>query len=120
MLQKRPLFCFTHLNRYIPGGYDQKYRSSVLFRRGAESYDEAYFESLSKSAEEPDHPRGLDMMIKLPWNRGVRPNRPKPMVNLRLMELETATDHRGNLPRQALGRDGDDPDEKKSFYGTFL
>ena len=42
------------------------------------------------------------------------------MVNLRLMELETATDHRGNLPRQALGRDGDDPDEKKSFYGTFL
>jgi len=70
-----------------------------------------YFENLSKSAEEPDHPRGMDMMIKLPWNRGVRPNRPKPMVNLRLMELETATDHRGNLPRQALGRDGDDPDE---------
>jgi len=86
------------------------------FRRGAKSY---YFENLSKSAEEPDHPRGIDMMIKLPWNRGLD-QRPKPMVNLRLMELETATDHRGNLPRQALGRDGDDPDEEKSFYGTFL
>jgi len=119
MLQKRPLFCFTHLNRYIPGGYDQKYRSSVLFRRGAESYDEAYFESLSKSAEEPDHPGGLDM-IKLPCKRGARPNRPKPMVYSRPIGLQTTTDHRGNLPRQALGRDGDDPDEKKSFYGTFL
>jgi len=42
-------------NRYFPGGYDQKCRPIILFRRGAESYDEAYFESLSKSAEEPDN-----------------------------------------------------------------
>ena len=45
--------------------------------------------SLSKSAEEPDHPRGLDV-IKLPWKRGARPFEPRPMVNPRLMELETA------------------------------
>ena len=32
--------------------------TGILLRRGAESYDEAYFESLSKSAEEPDNPRG--------------------------------------------------------------
>ena len=38
-------------------------RSSVLFRRGAKSYDEAYFESLSKSAEEPENTGGLDMII---------------------------------------------------------
>jgi hypothetical protein len=33
-----------------------------LLRRRAKSYDKAYFESLSKSAEEPDHTRGLDMI----------------------------------------------------------
>ena len=38
----------------------------VFYFDEGRSYDEAYFESLSKSAEEPDHPRGLDM-IKLPW-----------------------------------------------------
>jgi len=42
------------------------------------------------------------------------------MVYSRPIGLQTTTDHRGNLPRQALGRDGDDPDEEKSFYGTFL
>jgi hypothetical protein len=62
-------------NRYFPGGYDQKCQQSILLRRRAESYDEAYFESLSKSAEEPDNPRGLDM-IKLPWKRGARPLKP--------------------------------------------
>ena len=49
----------------------------------------AYFESLSKSAEEPDHPGGLDM-IKLPWKRGARSLEPKIMVNPRLLELQTA------------------------------
>ena len=53
---------------------------SILFRRGAESYNEAYFESLSKSAEEPDHPKGL-VMIKLPWKREARPLEPKMKVN---------------------------------------
>jgi hypothetical protein len=73
-------------NRYFPGGYDQKCLQSILLRQWAESYDEAYFESLSKSAEEPDHPRGLDM-IKLPWKRGARPLEPRPTVNPRLMEF---------------------------------
>ena len=36
-----------------------------LLRREAESYDEAYSKAYPKSAEEPDHPRGLDL-IKLP------------------------------------------------------
>ena len=76
-------------NRYFPGGYDQKCRPSFLFRRGAESYDEAYFESLTESAEEPENPRGLDM-IKLPWKREARLLEPRPMVNPRLAELETA------------------------------
>ena len=54
-----------------------------------ESYDEAYFESLSKSAEEPEDPGGLDM-IKLPWKRGASPLGPRPAVNPKLIELETA------------------------------
>ena len=76
-------------NRYFSGGYDQKCRQSILLRRGAKSYDEAYFESLSRSAEEPDHPRGLDM-IKLPWKREAKPLGPKIMVNPRILELQTA------------------------------
>ena len=47
--------------RYFPGGYDQKRRQSILLRRGQE-LRRAYFESLSKSAEEPDHPGGLDVI----------------------------------------------------------
>jgi len=31
-----------------------KRRQGILFRRKAESYDEAYFEGLSERAEEPD------------------------------------------------------------------
>jgi hypothetical protein len=29
-------------------------------------------------------------MIKLPWKRGARPLEPRPMVNPRILELETA------------------------------
>ena len=61
----------------------------ILFRRGAKSYDEAYFESLSKSAEEPENARGLDM-IKLSWKRDARPLEPKSTLNPRLIELEMA------------------------------
>jgi hypothetical protein len=43
-------------------GSHQKCRSSFLFRRRAKSYDEAYFESSSKSAEEPENAGGLDMI----------------------------------------------------------
>jgi len=42
-----------------------------------------------KQAEEPDHPRGLDM-IKLPWKRETRPLEPKIVVNTKILELETA------------------------------
>jgi len=49
-------------NRYFPGGYDQKCRSKCSISTRGQSFDEAYFESLSKSAEEPDHTRGLDMI----------------------------------------------------------
>jgi hypothetical protein len=67
----------------------KKCRQSILFRRGAESYDEAYFESLSKSAEEPENAGGLDM-IKLPWKLGSRQLERKPTENPRVLELETA------------------------------
>ncbi len=55
----------------------------------AKSYDEAYFESLSKSAEKPDNAGCLDM-IKLQGKRGARQLELKPMVNPRTLELETA------------------------------
>jgi hypothetical protein len=57
--------------------------------RNAESYDGAYFESLSKGGEEPDNPGGLDM-IKLPWKREARLLEPRLKVDPTLGELETA------------------------------
>jgi hypothetical protein len=36
------------------GGFDQKCQPSILLRRRAKSYDEAYFEGLSEIVKEPD------------------------------------------------------------------
>jgi hypothetical protein len=77
-------------NRYFPGGYDQKCRQSILLRRGAEIYDEAYFKGLSESAEEPDDPGGLDV-IKWSGRREAMPLLSQVLiVNPKLIELETA------------------------------
>jgi hypothetical protein len=71
-------------DRYIPGGSDQKCRLGIPLRRRTESYDEVYFESLSKSAEEPDHPGGMDVIM---WRRR---RETRPAINPRLQELEAA------------------------------
>ncbi len=56
--------------------------------RGDEGITKDCSKSVSESAEEPDHPRGLDM-IKLPWRRNAKPE-PRLNVNSRLTEQETA------------------------------
>ena len=97
MKQRKWLRCFQYAGRKVHGIVN---RTNVMFAdkpitsfenyaRKAESYDEAYFESLSKSAEEPDDPRGLDM-INLPWKRGAKPFESKSELNPRLIELEMA------------------------------
>ena len=54
-------------------------------------------------AEEPDHPRGLDM-IRWPRKRETRPLESKITVNPRLLELQTAKQIlEEDLPCQALG-----------------